>query len=54
MATGTCKWCGKTVDISVLLRFGGYCCPKCFAAGRQNQRIYIGIKKTYESQLLSK
>ena len=50
MATGQCKWCGKTVDVSILMRFGGYCSPACYAAGRQHERIFLGIKKKEETQ----
>lgn len=44
METGQCKWCGKYVDTSTLIRFGGYCCPACYMAGRQNQRIFLSVK----------
>jgi len=38
METGTCKWCGKEVPVSVLMQFGGYCCPVCYQAGHQHTR----------------
>lgn len=38
METGKCKWCGKEVPVSILMKLGGYCCPACFMAGRQRER----------------
>lgn len=40
---GTCKWCGGTFPLEQLQRFGGFCCPAHLAAGRQKERIYLGI-----------
>lgn len=36
--TGQCKWCGRYFSISILARFGGYCSPACYQAGRQRER----------------
>ena len=38
METGKCKWCGKEVHVSILIKLGGYCCPACAMAGRQRER----------------
>ena len=36
--TGQCKSCGRYFSLSILAKFGGYCSPACFQAGRQRER----------------
>ena len=35
---GQCKWCGKFFSLSLLVKFGGYCCSAHYQAGLQRQR----------------
>lgn len=33
-----CKKCGKEIPDTIYIKYGGYCCPACAAAGKQRER----------------